>query len=171
LERLFIVGTELSQADFEQLARLTRLREIQLRKVAFENNGPEWLAHLPRLKTLAVWLDRQARADSRLRHDHVLSPAAFRAVAHLDQVETLQFLGDFTDADLTALCELRPDGKPPLASVKELSLKESMVTGTALKELANLPNLRKLVLPSTHVSDEEIGSLHMRFLSRCRVVR
>ncbi len=101
----------------------------------------------------------------------MLSPAAFRAVAHLEQVETLQFLGDFTDADLTALCELRPDGKPPLASVKELSLKESMVTGTALKELANLPNLRKLVLPSTQVSDEMVDSLGEGFLSRCSVIR
>lgn len=164
LVKLRIYGDRVSNAGLANLARLTRLKDLEL---SCPNVGEAGLAHLANLDQLRRLQISQCR----------ITPAALERLADLKQLESLDLgleegvTGPILAslARLSALQSLKLSGLEVsdaelaelerLEQLEHLSLFQTKVSGAAFARLQKLPRLQSLSVAVSPVTDESLAAL------------
>jgi hypothetical protein len=134
LQFLSVRSGELSSDVFDQLKRLTELRELMVVDAKrIDDRGSENLRRLPNLRVL--WLRGTSISDATTIH-----------LAELRQLELLNL-------DDTNLADPGVERLATLAQLKWLNLARTGVTDQGVKSLANLPQVAHLELSGTGITD------------------
>jgi RNA polymerase sigma factor (sigma-70 family) len=159
----------------EVLGKLTNLRWLHIAEVPMDDAALRALAPLKHLQDLLVWNVANDRVDldvlgeltslRRFRTNQTVSSSAIRAMAKLDQLESItDELYEITDEDLKFLARA-----PKLHT---LVLASEQVTAAALPSLAKMTSLRQLyVTEKVRIEPEQLAELGKTSLTRCRISR
>jgi hypothetical protein len=141
LKTLVLTSCSLSNSGLADLCDSKSIQELHL-SFARGISDPG-LKHLARLKTLRTFRLSQAN----------LSDGGLACLADVSGLEVFDFVGDgcFSDHGVRELIQLK--------NLRELNISGVFLTDASLEALASLPELRKLTLGKTSITNEGMGHL------------
>jgi len=151
LEVLGLQDIPLSTADWRQLAKLTRLRQLNAQHTGIVEGGLKYFSAFKRLSRLNLKIN-QGVTDGGIQD----LAAAKLPIVKLDLQET-----NITNQSIRWLAEL--------PELMELSLEKTVVNDDAVASLNTMANLRSLNLRSTLFTSKGLSNLHLPRLLKLKL--
>ena len=140
MKKLQLSYLPITDSGLQMLSRLEGLEELKLVQTEVQGNGLRHLADLPKLRQLLIMTDtRRVKPD-------------LSGLSHLSRLEQLQVFGyGFASEDFLPIADC--------TSLRNVYLSEGEINDALVARLATLPNLARIALSETSMTDEGARAL------------
>jgi uncharacterized repeat protein (TIGR04138 family) len=158
---IILADMELTPELAGRIARLRRLRHLQLDECRIEPGAMEQLAKLPQLTYLGIYggniLDEHAFAE--FRSAPIKSLRIERTQLHGEQIRQIGRIAGLEDATAPLVSDSQLAHLGSLKQLRLLSLHGASIRGPGLRHLADLAMLESLDLSHTPIDDDALAHL------------